>query len=127
MKKLFTLTVILYSLMFSTVSFGEWTEVGENLEGNTLYIDFERIRTHNDYRYVWTLLDNLEPTEFGILSTKVYRQVDCKESKTKYLQYVFYKQPMGEGSGESVTGNGDWIYPPPYGEDALLISGLCKK
>ena len=127
MKKLLTLTVILYSLMFSTVSFGEWTEVGESVEGNTLYIDFERIRTHNDYRYVWTLDDNLKPTELGILSSKVYRQLDCKESKMKYLQYVFYKQPMGEGSGKSVTGNGDWIYPRPYGTDALLIDGLCKK
>ena len=127
MKKLLTLTVILYSLIFSSVSFGEWTKVGESVVGGTLYVDFERIRIHNGYRYFWDLLDNLEPSKYGTLSTKTYRQADCKEFKMKYLQFVFYEQPMGEGSGESSTTDEDWIYPVPNSMNEKIIKKVCDK
>ena len=44
MKKLLTLTVILYSLIFSSVSFGEWSEFGELAEGHTVYLDVEGMK-----------------------------------------------------------------------------------
>ena len=128
MKKLLTLTVILYSLIFSSVSFGEWTQVAENKDGVIFYVDFERMRIHNGYRYIWDLTDRIEPSNAGTLSTKFYRQVDCKEFKTKFLQSVFYKQPMGEGSGESHTlSDGDWSYPIPNSINEIIVKKVCER
>jgi len=45
MKKLLLISTLLFStLMFSTPSYGEWTKVSENVEGNSFYVDFERIK-----------------------------------------------------------------------------------
>jgi hypothetical protein len=128
MKKLLTLTVILYSLIFSSVSFGEWTEVGTTKVGDTYYVDLERMRIHNGFKYLWRLSDFLEPTESGLLSASIYTQIDCKEFKMRNLQYVFYKQPMGEGSGKSQTSSDkDWHYPPPRTTNELVVKKVCEK
>lgn len=128
MKKLLTLTVILYSLIFSSVSFGEWSEFGELAEGHTVYLDVEGMKIHNGYRYLWVLTDFLEPDEWGTLSNKSYHKVDCKEFRVQILQYVFYKQPMGEGSGEPKTSSiKDWKYPSPNSISELIIELVCEK
>ena len=126
MKKLLTLTVILYSLMFSSVSFGEWTRVAIS-EGHTVYIDVEEMRIHNGYRYLWVLIDFIEPVE-GFLSSKTYQKFDCKEPKVQHLQYFFYKQPMGEGLGEPLPAlNNDWTYSPPNSPNELIFELVCEK
>ena len=38
------LTALVGVVMFSSTSFAEWTKVGENVDGNTRYVDFERIK-----------------------------------------------------------------------------------
>ena len=128
MKKLLTLTVILYSLIFSSVSFGEWTEVGTTKVGDTYYVDLERMRIHNGFKYLWRLSDFLEPTESGLLSASIYTQIDCKEFRVRNLQYIYYKQPMGEGSGESEpSSDKDWYYPTPDSLKDLMIKKGCEK
>jgi hypothetical protein len=114
--------------MFSSVSFGEWTQVAGDKDGNIFYVDFERMRIHNGYRYIWDLTDRIEPSNAGTLSTSTYRQVDCKEFKTKYMQFVLYKQPMGEGSGDSHTSSDeDWVYPPPNSIEETIVKKVCEK
>jgi hypothetical protein len=52
MKKLTLLTVLIFSLMFSSTSFADWTKVSSSGGGaNTFYVDFERIRKHGGYVY----------------------------------------------------------------------------
>jgi hypothetical protein len=53
-------------------------EGGWDVEGNTHYVDFERIKKHDGYVYWWDLTDLLKPNEYGILSGKAYKQGDCK-------------------------------------------------
>ena len=45
--------------------------------------------------------DRLKPTEIGVLSGKVLKEVDC-DTPRKYrsLSFVFYNQPMGDGDGD---------------------------
>ena len=76
MRKL-TLITLVFTLMFSSTSFAEWTKVGESVKGNTFYVDFERIRKHGGYVYWWDLSDLLEPDKYGGLSAKMYNQGDC--------------------------------------------------
>jgi hypothetical protein len=114
--------------MFSSVSFGEWSEFGEVAGGQTFYMDVEGMRIHNGYRYLWVLIDFLEPNEWGTLSQKTYHKVDCKEFRVQILQYVYYKQPMGEGSGEpSTSSDKDWIYATPNSMNELIIELVCEK
>ena len=78
MKKLTLIFALTFSVMFSSSSYAGWTKVGENASGDTYYVDFERIRKHDGYVYFWQLSDYLKPTEYGILSAKVYKQGDCR-------------------------------------------------
>ena len=45
--------------------------------------------------------DRLKPTEIGVLSGKVLKEVDCDiPRKYRSLSFVFYNQPMGDGDGD---------------------------
>ena len=48
MKKLALLATLLFSVMFSSASYAEWTKVNADTRGNTFDVDFERIRKHYD-------------------------------------------------------------------------------
>ena len=76
MKTLLTISTLVFTVMFSSPSYSEWTKVSVDDAGNTIYVDFERIRIHGGYAYWWVLQDYLKPNKYGILSDKSYRQVD---------------------------------------------------
>ena len=80
--------------MFSTPSYGEWTKVEKSVEGNTFYVDFERIRKHGGYVYWWDLTDRLK-TKQGFLSGKVYSQGDCKLFRYITLSYSLHERTYG--------------------------------
>jgi hypothetical protein len=110
MKKLLAL---LFSLMISFNSYGEWTETSINSFGNTNYMDMERIRQHDGYVYWWYMVDYLKPTELGILSSKIYMQGECGVYRTKFLSYTHSKKPMGEGGESNTPSNPEWEYVQP--------------
>jgi hypothetical protein len=97
------LLALTFSVMFSSTSFAGWTKVRETVEGDTYYVDFERIRKHGGYVYYWMLSDYLKPTKFGDLSSKVYYQGDCKLFRTMRLSSSYHIQPMGEGTPSAVS------------------------
>ena len=113
--------------MFASPAYADWEEVGDNVDGDTFYVDFDRIRTNGGYVYFWELQDYLEPIEYGMLSYKVYRQGDCEMFRYKILSYIYYEQPMGEGGGESSPPETEWRYPIPnsMGEDTLKL--VCRR
>ena len=127
MKKLLLIFTLLFStLMFSTPSYGEWTKTSVNVDGNTYYVDFERIRKHGGYVYWWDLLDRLKPTETGVLSSKVYNQGDCKVFRFKNLSYSFHKEPMGGGTGDvQEPVNKSWKYPSPNSAMEFALKKVC--
>ena len=129
MKSLLTPFTLLFMVMFSSSSFAEWSKVIDNDDGDTSYVDFERIRKHGGYVYYWTMSDYLKPTQFGDLSSKVYYQGDCKLFRNMGLRYYFYKEPMGRGQVIDSSNNSEWEYPPPNSalERVLkLVCGLTK-
>jgi hypothetical protein len=129
MKKLLLISTLLFStLMFSTPSYGEWTKVSENVEGNSFYVDFERIRKHSGYVYFWKLTNYLKPTEYGDLSSKVYGEADCKKFGYKSLSFSFYKEPMGGGTGEvQEPVEKGWHYPPPNSSIEVVLKRVCNQ
>ena len=129
-KTLLTIFTLVFTVMFSSTSFAEWTKVTEDTKGTTTYVDFERIRKHGGYVYWWELGDNLKPTEYGFLSAKVYIQGDCKLFRIKYLSLSFHKEPMGGGTGDVIQPKGDqtnWKYPSPNSPAEAILKSVCSR
>ena len=113
--------------MFSSNSFGEWTEVSKDVSGNTFYLDFERIRKVDGYVYYWFLVDLLKPRN-GVLSSKTYNEGDCKLFRWRDLQFVNHKKPMGVDTGESFTNeNPKWSFPPPNSINEFILEIVCRQ
>lgn len=129
MKKLLLTFILLFStLMISTPSYAEWTKVSESVDGDTFYVDFDRIKKHGGYVYYWDLTDYLKPSKHGDLSVKVYYQGDCKAFRYKRLSYSFHKEPMGEGTGDVLEHvEKGWKYPPPESSIEEILKQVCSK
>ena len=130
MKKLLLIFTLLFStLMFSTPSYGEWTEVSESEGGSNFYVDFERIRKHGGYVYYWNLSDYLKPLELGYLSTKTYNQGDCKLFRFKVLSFSFHNEPMGGGSPSETVDKPDknWRHPSPNSSHEGVLKRVCSQ
>ena len=131
MRKLtLILTTLIFSVMFSpSTSFAGWKKVSENVDGDTFYVDFERIRKHDGYVYYWELMDLLKPTkETGYWSVKTYIQGDCKKFRLKWLSMSFHKGPMGGGETSEIdnTPDKEWRYPPPDSVSEYVLKTVCQ-
>ena len=127
MKKLITTLTLL--LMFSTPSYAEWERVGANVDGDTYYVDFDRIRKVNGYVYFWRLRDYLKPDKYREFSSKVYHQGDCKLFRLKYLSFSGHTQPMGKGTPSTSFNEPDteWEYPPPNSMSESTLNAVCNR
>ncbi len=105
---------------------GEWKKLAENTNGDTIYIDFERIKQEDGYVYWWHLIDLLEPLD-GSMSVKAYRQGDCDEFRYKSSNVSFYSEPMGEGDmlEKFSEPDEDWTYPNPESGGELELKNVC--
>ena len=125
MRKI-TLTLI-FTVVFSSTSFADWTKVGSNSDGKTYYVDFERIRKHDGYVYWWELGDYLKPNSAGNLSSELYFQGDCELFRYKGLNWFFHKEPMGEGPAQiSNDADKEWNYPPPNSTIEIVLKTVCE-
>jgi len=123
MKKLL---ILLFSILISFNSYGEWIKIGDTDAGDTAYIDYSKIKKHNGFIFVWELLDKVQPTKWGDLSVEFYIQTECATLKSKYLTYNFYKQPMGIGDAETITPDDPkWFYPSPNSAVELVLESAC--
>ena len=128
MKTLLTIFTLVFTVMFSSTSFAEWTKTTENVNKTVFYVDFERIRKHDGYVYYWTLVDYLKPDKDGDWSEKNYIQVDCKLFRFKILSGSFHKEPMGRGTPETVTPkNPQWEYPSPNSVHESHTESVCNR
>ena len=118
--------LILVLLFFThLISFAGWSKVSENTDGDSFYVDFDRIKKNNGYVYFWRLSDMVTPTENGNLSFKNYDQVECSYPRYKTLSMIFYKESMGIGSGEAYTPDQKWIYAPPNSSAESVLKRVC--
>ena len=128
MKTLLTIFTLVFTVMFSSTSFAEWTEVAGNVNGDTFYVDYERIRKHGGYVYWWDLTDYLKPSQEGNLSNKMYQQGDCKLFRVKVLSFSFHKEPMGGGTGElDNKPDKEWSYPSPNSVVETVLKSVCSR
>ena len=129
MRNLLTIFTLIFTVMFSSPSYSEWTKVGKTTSGQTHYVDFERIRKHDGYVYYWFLGDFLKPDKQGELSGKIYYQGDCKLFRFKSLSYSFHKEPMGQGTPSTSSNQPykEWTYPPPNSAGETILKKVCSR
>ena len=130
MKTLLTIFTLVFTVMFSSTSFAEWTRIlGENARGHTYYVDFDRIRKHDGYVYYWVLADSLKPVN-GDLSAVIYYKGDCKLFRVKYLSISNHKEPMGRGTGNTppvFKEQKEWTYPHPNSGMENILKKVCSR
>ena len=130
MKKLL---LILFSLMLSFNSYGEWIKVNEDTGDNSYYINFETLKNVDDDYVVWWEMRDLASATNGTLSTKIYYKGDCKSTRTKYLALITYTKKMGTGKSEDVSQGIvsledilGWTYPNPDSVTYDNLAIACK-
>ncbi|MDC0400395.1 hypothetical protein OAN59_11935 [Alphaproteobacteria bacterium] len=128
MRKLFILTIFISSLMMTSMAHAEWTKVVVTKKGYTHYVDFERIRKHDGKVYYWELIDLLKPHASGVISAKLYTEVECGRFGYRWLKFTLYKGPMASGKIYSSlnTPQKDWNYPPPNTGTEVVLEAVCK-
>ena len=99
MKTLLTTFTLVFTVMFSSPGFAEWTKLTKNEVEYEFYLDFERIRKHDGFVYYWVLKDYFKPNRYGHLSAKMYTQGDCKSFRYKFLGVSLHIEQMGGGEG----------------------------
>ena len=128
MKKITLLLVIIFTFLFSTTSWGEWTYVTESVDGIKSYYDKDRVRKSGKYLYFWDLVDLLKPDKWGDLSVTRYIQLECSIFRYKYLKFNRYNDSMGEGKITYVfTPKNEWRYPKPKSSGEVLYKEICKE
>jgi len=119
------LLLLLFSLILSFNSYGEWFKVGESNAGYVAYIEMDTIKNHGGYAYYWVMLDYLIPTEDGDMSASRYLQGECEVGRVKTLAMIFYKQPMAKGKSETYNPPPKWDYPSPNSLFGVTTSHVC--
>ena len=128
MKKITLLLVIIFTFLFSTISWGEWNYVINNVRGDKYYYDKDRLRKNGKYLYFWMLTDYLKPVGDGMLSTIVYRQLDCSIFREKILKFISYNKNMGEGTiREENIPSDEWRYPLPNTTTEVFFKKVCEE
>ena len=112
----FWLLITLLALS-SGPAYAEWIAVDENnqLAGiMTVYIDPDSIHRKGNLVTMWQLIDfktmqgGRSPTRFS--STKIQKQFDCAEARTRLLRVTDFWGNMGTGEpAEAYVEKGNWI------------------
>ena len=136
MKKITILLVIIFTFLFSTTSWGEWTFVTkEKIDSHKLYYEKDRLRKSEKYIYFWMLIDYSKPDEMGFLSKTTYVELDCSIFRVNTLKTLGYKKSMGEGIIEysetprNKFGNSgySWDYPSPNTVFEIMFNKICEE
>ena len=116
MKKIL---LLLFSLILSINSYGEWTNV---LPGNnaSLYIDFKTLKERDGYIYWWYMDSWREGSQ------QSYAQGDCNLKGFKVNKRVNFSLPMGEGEGIEKDITSSWEYYQPNSGYEILLNFICQ-
>ena len=135
MKKLL---LLLFSLMLSFNSYGEWTKTSEDDDGDAYYIDFQTVKKLDNGNVVfWVMVDSAKGVEGALdnelyMSSKMFWQGDCDLFRFKVLSITQYEKPMGRGDSESydgyleLMGMDAWNYLPPDSIGYMNLNEICS-
>ena len=117
LKKLF---LLLFSLLLSFSSYGEWTEFLTDKD-EILYIDLENFQERSDgYVYYWMMLSDSSKSQ------KVYVKADCEFESFNVLQIDTHTKTMGGGTVSTSDPERGWIYGAPDTNFYRFLKAICE-
>ena len=124
MKKLL---ILLFSILISINSYGEWIVVTRNITlGDIYYVDIDTIKESGGYVYWYEMTDYFKRDKFGDMSAIIYLEGDCGVNRSRLLSGIFYQQPMGISESSRETGKDpEWDYTFPGQINAHLLDYVC--
>ena len=102
MKNFFIYILLIFFLNFN--SYAEWTEMSKNVSGDTLYFDRQTLKIVGDKRYFLYMQDYTVPSEYGDLSSRSYRELNCSNMMFKDLIKDYFSLPLARGSKTEGSG-----------------------
>lgn len=128
MKKLL---LLLISLLLSFNSYGEWTKITEQENGDYYFVDFDKVKFVDGNVYWWDMYDAVEPYYYLdedelYFSQQSYSQGDCQINRYKVLSNLYYSKPMGEDLIFNWNEpEPQWDYFPPESVGAYEFELVC--
>jgi hypothetical protein len=122
MKKLL---LLLFSILFSLTSNGEWKSFGETPYG-TWYVQLDSIEESDGYVYYEILRDFPKVDKYGFLSNKVLGKADCESNKVNGISGFMSKTHMGNGPGENIYIPDEWTSPDEDSEPGKILKWVCE-
>ncbi len=89
--------IILLLSLLSFSCWGEWIPVSQNSQGDTTYFDNKSILIKGPYLRYWELSDYKNNNQYGYMSAKIFKQVNCNSTIFQKLQFISFTKPMGKG------------------------------
>ena len=112
-------------------AYAEWlyvTTISRGDDNNKIktYIDLKTFKKDKNYSYIW-ILDDLTIPFKNTKSSASHHQIDCKLTRSKVLQYIFYTDQMGTGMPKPfVRDTIKWTSYPPGSQMFNLIKVICN-
>ena len=122
MKKLL---ILLFSLLISFNSYGEWTKIVESTAGDTYHLDLDSFKENDGYVYYWKWDEYLKPDITGTMGAIVYTQGNCKLNQTNALSVIFYTNPMLKGQGDPYKPPVNWVYQTSGSVGKFILDYIC--
>ena len=114
------LLLLIFSLLLSFNSYGEWIQVPTNEKPDT-YIDFDNLQLRSDgYVYWWMMVSDSSSSQ------KAYIQTDCETKAINVLQLDSYDEPMGAADLTSTKPDEGWLYVAPDRGIYRFIRVVCE-
>ena len=126
MYKIKIILVIIFTFLFSTTSWGEWSFGKKDKEGNTFYYDKERVRKKNGNFFFWEL-ENYGKDRSGANSKTTFIGLDCSILRYIDVKILLFTKPMGEGEQIFYSHDtGGWEYPLPNSLREEMFEEICN-
>jgi hypothetical protein len=127
MYKIKIILVIIFTFLFSTTSWGEWSFGKKDKEGNTFYYDKERVRKKNGNFFFWELED-YGKDRYEAKSKTTFIGLDCSILRYIGVKFLLFTKPMGEGkpSFSSTSTGEEWEYPLPNSLREEMFEEICN-
>jgi len=129
MKKLLIIPFFLLTFVGGDPALGKWKELTKNQRGDTLYVDFDRIKKHQGHVYYWYYIDYVRSSN-GLLSVKLYNKGNCRNFRFRDLQSSkdardFYKSRVA-GTPNSPNTSSYWTIPIAGSEIETELNTICN-
>ena len=129
MKKFFIkFSILIFLIFYSLNVFADfkWKKIGSTEDGSVIYVDTQSIKKVGNKAFFFTMMDYAKPFE-GVLSNRIYQELNCSDLTFRYLKDFYYPQPMANGEPIGTLDEpSEWksAKPGSIGEEAFKF--VCK-